>query len=332
MARYIGDQNQTAFLYESGTYATASGTGHWIGLVTDFSPDEDISVQQVRYQGTGTRNTGQFISTQENFTGTMSYHPQDWKFLGFALGSNVDGGSPSPYTHTISEVNSASGNAFTSGALCPFMSFTLEHSQKGAATGLNFIRTFNGAMVNSMTLNIPEGDLISVDVDWIAQSDTFTSGAVTAVTAATTRPFVAGDTILTIPSGTSITTAKSHTLTINNNMVGPHYSNGSKTIGVPIPGNRDYEYSLTVDASSEFTKTFYDQYFLGGSTFNAQLQVTDAGAGAGSRDLFITFSGCKLTDMEAPGGMEEVNEQTITIMPKTVSALVNDTIELYNPW
>ena len=39
-----------------------------------------------------------------------------------------------------------------------------------------------------------------------------------------------------------------------------------------------------------------------------------------------------MMDMEAPTPNEGVNEQTLTIMSKTASVLVNDTIELYNPW
>ena len=62
-----------------------------------------------------------FVDGPRDVTGTLSFFPQDWKFLAFTLGSNVDAGAPSPFTHTMSETNSADGNAFTSGVFCPFV-------------------------------------------------------------------------------------------------------------------------------------------------------------------------------------------------------------------
>ena len=93
--------------------------------------------------------------------------------------------------------------------------------------------------------------------------------------------------------------------------------------------NRDYSLTLTVEGNSEQTKTLYDQYFVGGSEFNA---LTVISASAGSKEVFIALSGCRVTDMEAPHEIEGTDIQTITIEPKSASAIVNDLIELYNPW
>lgn len=332
MARYIGDQNAIGFFFESGTYANTSGALQWIGQVQDFTPDENLNIVAVRHQGSADRNVDQFVDGPIDFTGTFSFFPQDWKFLMFALGSNVDAGSPSPFTHTISEVDSNDGNAFTSGTDNPMMSFGLEASQTASAAGENFVRTIKGAIVNALTINAAQGEIISVDIDYMAQENTFSSGARSALTETTTRPFLWSDVSVQLPSGTPIPDVKSTTVSITNNLEGPHYQNGSKEISVPIPLNRDYQVSLTLDGTSEFTKTLYDQHFLGGSLFNMIIDITDAGAGAGSRDVAITFSGCRLIDMEAPQGMEGVNEQTITIQPENAVVLVNDTIEEYNPF
>jgi len=329
MAKFIGDQNQLGFTYESGTYANSSGTLQWIGQVQNFSPDESAGVIPVRYQGAGDRNVDQFVDGPLDFTGTFTYFPQDWKFLMFTLGSNVDAGSPSPYTHTISETNSDDGNAFTSGTTNPFISFGLEASQKAPGTGQNFIRTFQGCVVNTMTISASQGDIISVDVDFVAQSGTFSSGAPSSLTPTTTRPFLWSDVKLHIPSGTVYEEMTDFTLTINNNLEAPHYLNGSRVISTPIPLNRDYELSVTLHATSERTKTLYEQYFMGGSTFNCMLEIN---AETGSRDAYIILSGCKLMDMDSPEGMEGVNEQTLTIQPKTAVVEINDTIERYNPW
>jgi len=329
MGKYIGDANVVSFFYESGTYASTSGNAQWIGEVQNHTPDENMNVQAVRYVGGGDRNVNQFVDGPADYTGTFTYYPQDWKFFMFALGSNVDGGSPSPYSHTISETNSTDGNAFTSGTTNPFISFTLEDAHQFNPTGLNFIRTIKGCIVDTLTISASQGDFVNVTVDYRAQDVTYSSGAATSVTAATTRPFMWRDVQLQIPSGTNLDELRDFSLSIAQNLDAPHYLNGSRVISTPVPLNRDHELTITIDSTSEWNKTLYDQYFMGGSTFNAMLIID---ASTGSRDAFVTMSGCKIIDMESPTAMEGIDEQTITIRPQSVSALVNDTIEKYNPW
>ena len=329
MARYIADQNQVSFKYESGTYATPSGGNHWVGDVQSHVVDDQMGVIAVRYAGTGDRNVSTFIDGPQDVRGTITYFPNDWKMLMFALGSNVDAGSPSPYTHTLSEVNSASGNAFTSGALNPFISFTMVDEQKGAATGQNFIRTVNGCMVDNISVSASQGEIVNVEVEYVGQVQTYTSGALATVTDPATVPFLWDQVVVYKPSGTALDAVKDMSFSVNNNLQAPHYVNGSRVVSVPFPQSRDYELTLTVDATSEKTKEFYDENLIGGSTFNMMIEIN---ASTGSRDAFIVLSGCKMMDMEAPSAVEGVNEQTLTIRPQTASVVVNDTIELYNPW
>ncbi len=334
MARFAASENQLGFLYESGTYGTSSGLNlQWIGLVQSHDPDEEMNVTQARYLGGGDKNVDAFIDGAKDFPGTFTYFPQDWKFLMFALGSNVDGGSPSPYSHTISEQEGTSiSNAFTSGVLNPWLSFSLEDAQQFNPTGQNFIRTFNGCVVDSMTISAAQGDIYTVEVNYIAQTMTYASGDPSGLTETTTRPFIWGDTVVHIPSGTIYEGVMDLSWTINNNMLAPHYLNGSREISVPVPQNREYEMALTLHATTERTKTLYDQNFIGGSTFNMMWEVTARDAGAGSRDMFMVMSGCKIISMDAPSVGEGINEQSLTIIPEAASVLVNDVIQLYNPW
>jgi len=329
MGIYKGDQNQTGFFYESGLYASTSGALQWIGQVQDVSPDDELNVIRNRYQGTGTRNVDQFLQGARDFTGTITYNPQDWKFLMFALGSNVDAGSPSPYSHTISEVNSDDGNAFTSGIRCPFMSFGLEVAQQTQGTGTNFIRQITGANVGTYTLAGTQGEKLTSTIDYVAQNSTYASGTVSALSETTTRPFLWDDVSIQLPSGTAVENLMSFEWTINNNPDAKHLLNGSKVIASPTMDNREYGLTLTVEGNSQQTKTLYEQNFLGGSEFNMLMDITDT---TGSRDMFMAMSGCVIVDMEAPSGIEGTDEQTITIEPKSCSVIVNDTIELYNPW
>src|SRR3990167_238084 len=99
MSRTVSDQNKLVHIFESGTYASSSGTGQWIGLVTNHTPTETMGVQHIRYLSSANRNVDISVDGPADFSGQITYHPQDWKMLQYALGSCVDAGSPSPYTH-----------------------------------------------------------------------------------------------------------------------------------------------------------------------------------------------------------------------------------------
>lgn len=330
MGIYKADQNQSVFFYESGTYASISGDAQWIGQVQEVSIDEEVNTIRNRFQGTATRNVDQFLQGPRDFTGTITYQPQDWKFMMFALGSNVDAGSPSPFSHTISETNSDDGNAFTSGLRCPFISFGMEVSQTAQGTGQNFNRDIIGGNVSTLTLAGTAGEVLTNTVDFVAQNATFSSGTRATVTDPATRPFLWDDVSIQFVSGISVENLMNFEFSINNNPNAQHFLNGSKVIDSPTMDNREYQLTVTVEGNSQQTKQFYDQFFLGGSEFNAIIDITDATAGAGSRDAFFTLSGCEIVDMDAPNPLEGTNEQTITVEPKSVSILVNDTIENYN--
>lgn len=323
MAVYAADQNQVIFLYESGTYGTASGGAFWPGLVQSNEIDENVGVIEVRNTGTASRNVNQFIDGPTEYRGTLTTFPQDWRLLLFAYGDHTDAGSPSPYTHTLSEANSNNVDPFT-GEVMP--SFQIEDAQRGVVAGSHFVRTIAGCIADSFTLTAAEGEPVSLEIGYVGQSITYSSGAATSVTAITTRPFMWRDTSVAIPSGTRFGNVKEASITMNNNLEIPHYVTGSRDIGVPIPTNRDYEVSLTLNSDPARTKALYDQYFLGGSTFN---MIVASNLSAGSRTISFTFSGCKLVDMEAPSANEGVNEHTVTIHPQTSSVAIDDDVNQY---
>lgn len=328
-ARFIGDQSRGTFLYESGTYAVASGTGQWVGQVQDSVVDDNENVTQVRYIGGSTRSVEAQVRLARDVEGTFNYFPQDWKMLAFALGSNVDAGSPSPYTHTISESDSVNGNYATSGTFNPFLSFSYEDTQVVVGTGLNFKRTVTGAIVDTLTIKAPEREIVSVEVKYIGQDCVYASGAPTSVTDAGTVPFTFDNLRVHIPSGTVMAGVRNFEMEINNNVERANYLTGSRVTQTPAPLARDYTVTLEMDGMSEQTKTLFDQYWQGGSSFNAMFEIN---ASTGSRDAFIWASGCRITAMDAPTGMNDINAQSITIVPANCGAVVNDAIEKYNAW
>lgn len=329
MARYISDMNVTSLYYESGTFGSVSGTAQWLGQVQSFDPNDSEGIFQVRYQGTDTRNVNQYNAGPRDYDGTVTYYPQDWKMLMYALGSVTSTGSPFA-THTIGELNNGSSSPWVSGTDNPFSSFTLQHAQKAPGTGLNYIRTYNGCVVNNYSLTVANSEIVNCEVNWIAQSVTYSSGAVTMPTENTIRPYLWSDAIFHLTSGVRLDDVNTFTFTVNNNMDPRHYDNGSRVIAPPVPGNRDYQLDLEIDATSEYTKILYDQYYLGGSEFNGGIALTVT---AGSRQLWIALSGCRVTEMSAPGGLEGVNTQSVTIEPRSVVPIaIDQTTIRYAPW
>lgn len=320
-------------LVESGTYANTSGlSGTWLGLVTSNTPNDNMNVIQTRYIGNLTRNVGRFDDGPQDFTGTLNYKLQDMRLFAYALGSCVDAGSPSPYTHVISEVNSASGNAFTSGTINPFMSFTMEDSKVGYGSGTNFIRTYKGVVIDNWTLKGSQGGLLDVSADWIAQSCSFSSGAVTPmVENGSMVPYKWSHITIGIPSGTLFPETKSFDFAIKNNFdaSNKHYLNGSRVIATPSPQDRVYMFNVDMDLDSARAQSLYQTYFIGGSTFNAIIGAT---VSAGSQDFAIIMSGCKLVDMQEPTVTSKVQDMSLKIVPQTVNCNVDDFSQLYNPF
>lgn len=332
MGLFISDQNSVSFKYESGLYGVASGGNQWIGLVTDHSPTEEENVSQIRYTGTSSRNTSQQINLAKDYEGTITFHPQNFRMFGFALGSVVDSGSPSPFNHVISELDSDGSYAFTSGTNHNFPSFTIVDSKKGQADGEHFIRTYKGCIANSLSFTASQGEPVVCELGYIAQSlelGSKTADLPTIVDEDTTRPYIWSDTQLHIPSGTKVNEATEIGFTITNSVERRHYDNGSKVVENLTPLNREYELSFTLDANSTWGRKLEEQYWQGGSTFNALFEGVIS---AGSEQGFITMSGCKITSFEAPSPAEGINEFSITAVPTSTDIDTDDLLELHNPY
>ncbi len=318
MVKYLSDQNQLAIQFEPDTFATASGARVWVGQVQEHTADESTGVIPIRYQGSTDRNVDAFADGPKDFTGTFNYFPQDWRLLGFAIGSIDDSAE-----HVLTETNS--DNLLFAGSTISLPTFTLEDSKNNGTAGSNFIRTFGGCMINTFTTTFSQGEITNCEVDYMAQTDTFTSGAVTAVTPTVTKPHLWNEASLQVPSGTVIDNVTEMTLTINNNLEAGHYINGSREIKEQLPLNRDIELAVTLNMDTTNAKTFYSTRFLEGTEFNSMVQSVGADAGS----VFIVLSGCKITDMETPSPVEGIHEQTMTISVQNVSAEALDGIAKY---
>jgi len=340
MARMIATQNAVIGLFESGTYRNASGN-FWIGLVQSHNVVPVEGIVSERYMGGNGRDIDLRFPTGKIFRGTIVYHPQDFRMLAWTAGSNVDAGSPSPYSHVISTINNDVGTAFTSGPMNPFLSFGIEESNVVPGTGNNWVRTIKGCMVNDFELTGEQnGGPLQVTVNYIGTSGAWSSGTPTSVNAftygtgtigsITDRPYVFSDVQLSIPSGTVYNTLTGFTFRLSNGMLERWYMDGSRDAAAPIPNVRSIMTDLTFDAASETAKILYEQYWQGGSQFNMILSVN---ASAGSRDNVAILSGCRILDsFESALALQGPNPNTIHVESTYFGGTIADLLMRYNPW
>lgn len=337
MARFLSDQTKLVMFYESGTYGALQGTGQWpTGYVQDYDFVESQNTIQTRFLGQLNRNVGRFDFGALDVKGTINLYPQDWRLLAFTLGSatRTSGtAQTSNYRYDIAEVNGGTrGNAYTSGTLNPFVSFTLEESRTGATANQNFMRTLVGCNVDVFKLTVNQGEPVKAQVSVLTQAGSWFSGTSTTITAGSNRPYLWSDTVFQpLTSGTTMEPVKNLVWTIKNNFVGPHYLNGSRVIAIPYPLNRDYDVKVIQDLESSIAGSLYDSYFKGGSIFNAILDINNQ-TDTGSHRLIVTFSGCRMTDMTVPAKIGGLVECNYSFVPGSVSAIAHDRLEFYSPF
>lgn len=337
MGIYGADQNKTSRGYESGTYGSviAGETGQWIGFVQDFSPDDNQNIQRIRYHGTETRSVNKSIEGAEDYGGTVEYYPADLRGLMFALGNCADTttGSPAYYTHTISQLNNNDQNPFTSGVRNPFSSYQVESIQQFNPTGLNFGRLYKGCVTNSFTLSAEQGLPITASEEFYAQDMVPFSGAGSfAPSEPTRRPYIWSDSLVSFPSGTS-PDCKTWELVVGNNFnrENAHVCNGSRVMSAPKAEGMDDTLTITMDGESSKAMQLYGIWKSGGLIENnGGILLNNFGGTSGA--TWIALSGCDIDAFDAPNPSEGTDEWSLTIIPKNVSAIVQDQTVKYLAW
>lgn len=320
MTRFTSDQNKVLGLHESGTYSSSlAGSSFWIGQVQRHDITDEEGLIETRYLGTASRNFDTFIPGPRDVTGTLEYNPSDMRLVFWSIGSGANG-SGTNATFRAAEVDTnVRLSPYTSGILNPPISFTLEDSKVSVGTGRNFIRTVNGVVPDITTVEASEGEKVLVTLEYLGQTVVSSSGTITSVTEITRRPYLWSDCSFTI-NGSPLITTKTINYSIDNGRTGPHYINGSRDISVPFDGDRNHTIEITMDWEGTQSDMIYNEFYKGGSKFNAQWDL-NASNTAGSQRATFTFSGCYLVKTKVPSLTEGVTEATITIRPESVSAV-----------
>lgn len=318
MVKYLQNENKIVLFGESGAYGTSAGTAVWPGQVTSHSPSESQGREITRYAGTSDRTIAGFDNLGKTFGGTLTFFPQEFRILHYCLGQSTDAGSPSPFTHTYTVSQPDTSIPEIPGQRLPSFQIEDSHSVLIGGSGVNHLRTFDGCVVRDWTLGGANKDKLSFTLNYFSQDVSYASGASTAVTADTNRAFINSDVIWHFPSsGTTFDDVKSWSVGGNNGLIEEARTDNTRTMALPEPGNLDFSVNWTVSLDSSKAKDLYDKYFIGGSAFNL---LFDATASTGSRELFLTMSGCRIVGMDDPTGFEGTQEVSISITPSTLSA------------
>lgn len=340
MTRYISDQNAVALLHESGTYGVTSGAaniGVWVGQVSDHSIDDNEGLIVDRYLGNLSRSYGTITPGPQDVTGNLTMYPQDMRLLFWAIGSVTDQTAVAANAaHYVNQVNTNQWlSPFTSGTntISAPISFALEDSKTAPGTGVNFNRTVRGCVPNSVKLSLAQGEKAILECSYVAQSLTHGSGTALTLTGSniTRTPYLWSNSTLTL-AGSPINTAKEISFEINNNLEAPHYINGSRVIGVPILGNREYNLEVKLDLDSDLAKMFYSGLYKTNTAFNANLDLNADSSSTGSAHTILFLSGCKIMAMDNPSVIDGTTESKISIMAQSVIGSSIDTVIKYNPY
>jgi len=312
-----GEQTQLGWGKET-TWGTAATVDQWFGEAFDDAhvPDENFGKNKdpIRYVGAaGDRNVSKFIDTNSEFTGTITFNVQKPFIWWLGMGTVTSTGSPStPVTHTMTE---SGGNYLPS--------FTLEDWQ-GSGTDMNVKRVYEGCTIDSMTLRCSEGEKVENEISYIAETMTPSSGTKSTITAMSGNTFRWEHCQLNI-SGAGIDgmfeSLKEWSWTLNNNLDAKRYQKNTGNISQPIPGDRDYEFTLTVDAPVGSAALWYDTYKKNGSPFELNLYMFRT---SGTDDVKINMSGCRAIDIDQPIKSKGVPEQVWTVKPTKCEIVVRD--------
>lgn len=313
---YIGAQTQTVWAPETGYGTGPQASKFCFGYVQEHSPTENENYTPYRYVGAaGDRAVKTFVAKGQEFTGRVSLISQVPNLWHFAFGKIATAGSPVS-TRTITE----------SGTL---PSFGIEDAQESIANE-SLKRTMNGCKIDSYTWKWNEAEPIEEEINYSAQSVSFSSGAATTTTQCGSQPYMWSMIQFNLSGGGMngcITETKSGHFRVKQNLITAHYVGQSganigfpsRAIGEQIPGPLDYEGEIVANMAVGTGADMYWQLYRGGSEFNANLFIFRT---SGLDDANFWMSGCKCIDCKQPTIKEGVIEQTFTYQPKNCGVIV----------
>ena len=311
----LGKKEQISFSDVESPYGTAATPVEILARNASFDPSRDNqNIIPVKGASTDVLDVPVREFGQETWGGTLSYVPQNWKFLKFVLlaeANKVTDTAPTPYTHTFT--NTKTGLA----------SFTLERAIQATTSR---VRRYEGCQVDNYALSWDASDVGSYlnATATVFAEDGNNGTSVTSLVAPTTEGYKPRYTALTL-EGSSVAYLRSGTFTINNGLTDGMYADSSvarlKKESAPILRT----FNLTAVAQYE-DDTFFDMLDSAdilGSTNTLVFQR------AANDNLTVTFTGAYLNTAPDPTNLEGANTVNLNIDINSAAFVAVDTLSDY---
>ena len=314
----LGRREAISFSDAEGTYGTAGTLIERLGRNAQIDPSKNSqNWTEIRGAATNSLNPGSFELGQEDFGGTLTFIPQNWKFLKFVLLSAVsdvtDTDNTTYYTHTFTNGNSG------------LLPFTLERGIQ--TSGTDRVRTYEGCQVNSFSLAWDasgQGNFVTAAAEFFAE-DANNGTSVTSLTAPSTEGFKPRHVGLTLES-TLVSNLKSGTFTVNNNLSDGRYANFNlaRLKGESVQLKRNFVLTAVVDTKDD---TYWDAFDGGVVLTGTNKLVFDRGT---NDELTITFGNAYLNTASDPTNLDGINQTTLNIVMDDATFVVNDALSDYS--
>lgn len=243
---------KTAIQYGAeSVYGTEVATTTAIGTVKSFTPDNRWDVYEVRGIGDG-REIQNFVKTRFSARPVIVFEVHNWDFLKHAIGPIAGAGTTaSHYTLTEADYTGVTANTH-------IIPFSMECGSAGATDDVD---TYTGCFIDSFTLDMTFGGVVTCTANIIAQSVTSSTTA-TAYTSPTTHPWVMAHegTFKWGSTPSAVTGVRDVSITYNNNMIVYGDWNTIK-ISMPEAGERTISFSATLVMSSTIATTLRDNFY-----------------------------------------------------------------------
>ena len=285
---YGGLKNAYVLIGKETTWGTAVSPTKDVGIVTDANVTATNEV--ISSRGLSSRSLDLLQMGQFRFRLDITNQFQHGRWIEYALGTKASATGSDPYVH-----------GFTEGDNLP--SCTVEIGLDGTTDDAE---TYEGCMMNSYTLALDLGGVVTERAELMAETVVTSASAETAVT--DTLPTLSSH-VATFKTGTAasevaVAQCRAFEWTVNNNLM-PVDKFGSFLVQDLVEGPRDYSLRATL----AFTDTNERSKFFAGvnsktapttADFAGFSTVIEADDAANSRRITMTLTDCHYTEYGRP--------------------------------
>lgn len=268
-------------------------------------------------------------------TWSMEYHPGDFNFLQFLIGSLSGSGTTiAPYY-----LEEETYMDYTVGADSGLKSFGMNVGSE-SGSGTDDEDQLTGCVINTASFMLNVGEVMKVSLEGFAKTCSSDTTA-TDFTSDTTKPWIFAQGNFKW-NGSAVARILSATINVNNNY-DPETGRelGSRFVEAAEPGLRKYDWTITVKMTDTIATTLRDHFYGQVDSPNTGIDPSEPtlydivldlkeGALSGDRQAAIYLSDCSINDISKPINIgDNVVELTINGAGKKATT---DTVNKFMKW